>query len=522
MAGTSANVRNIAVAGVLLALFLVVGIAFRFLIYPLFQDELVSATSSESRYDHELTLLADGFSGYAALRSAGFHKELNGRGIKIDVVDDAADYAGRIRALKSGRAELAVFTIDAFVAAGANLGDYPGSIVAVIDETYGADAIVAYKSAVPDLQTLNSSKARLVLTPSSPSEFLARVAIAEFGLNDLSTKWVEADGAEAVAKKLRKAKQSQPHGYVLWEPSRSVALENPDVHVLFDSSRLAGYIVDVLVVRRQFLVDHPDVAQAVVEAMLRAQYAASKTANGMVELVIQDAKATGQTLKPDQAQAIVDGIRWRNTLENYAHFGLVAETPGVLHLEDSIANISGVLVRTGGLPSDPLEGRASELFFRDLLEKMHGADFHPGQGLGIVDDGLGTADLEAAQSIGELPALNDAQWDQLTPVGSLQVKPIAFGRGNARLNVQSQRDLDGLARRLRSLPQYYLSVVGHARAEGDPAANLILAQERSHAASSYLVERGIDSDRVRAVAAKPTGTGGAVQAVSFTLAQQPY
>ena len=438
------------------------------------------------------------------------------------MVDDAADYTDRIRALKNGKAELAVFTIDAFIAAGAELGDYPGSIVAVIDETYGADAIVAYKSAVPDLQALNSPKSKLVLTPSSPSEFLARVAIAEFGLTELSTRWIEADGAEAVAKKLRKAKQTQPHGYVLWEPSRSVALENPDIHVLFDSSRLAGYIVDVLVVRRQFLVEHPDVAQAVVEAMLRAQYAASKSDAGMVELVMQDAKSTGQSLKPAQAQAIVDGIRWRNTLENYAHFGIVPETPGILHLEDSITNISGVLVRTGGLASDPVEGRASELFFRGLLEKMHGADFHPGQGLGIVDNGLGTADLDGAQSVGKLPVLSEAEWDQLTPVGSLQVKPIAFGRGNARLNVQSQRDLDGLARRLRSLPQYYLSVVGHARAEGDPEANLVLARERAQAASSYLVDRGVDANRVRAIAAKPSGSGGAVQAVSFTLAQQPY
>ncbi len=522
MAGKSANIRNIAVAGILMALFLVVGVAFRFLIFPLFQDELVTATGSDSRYDHEITLRADSFSGYAALRSEGFHKELAGRGIKVDVVDDAADYAGRMKALKNGKADMAVFTIDAFVAAGASLGTFPASIVAIIDETYGADAIVAYKDSVPNLQALNDPGAWLVLTPDSPSEFLARVAIAEFGLDQLSTKWVAADGATAVAKKLKKGKRSKQIGYVLWEPSRSVALEDPDVHVLFDSSRLSGYIVDVLVVRRQFLVDHPDVSQAVVQAMLRAHYAAAQTPTGMVDLVISDAKNGGEPLSKPQAEAIVAGIRWRNTLENYAHFGIVAETPGILNLEDSIVNISDVLVRTGGLSSNPVEGKASDLFFSGTLEALHSADFHPGEGLGIVDGGLGTADLASAKGVAALPALADSDWEALTPVGSLQVKPIAFGRGNARLNVQSQRDLDDLARRLRSLPQYYLSVVGHARAEGDPAANLVLARERANAASAYLVERGLDGNRVRAIAAKPKGTGGSVQAVSFALAQQPY
>jgi hypothetical protein len=39
--------------------------------------------------------------------------------------------------------QLAVFTIDSLITAGAKAGDFPGSIVLVIDETKGGDAIVA-------------------------------------------------------------------------------------------------------------------------------------------------------------------------------------------------------------------------------------------------------------------------------------------------------------------------------------------------------------------------------------------
>ena len=170
--------------------------------------------------------------------------------------------------------------------------------------------------------------------------------------------------------------------------------------------------------------------------------------------------------------------------------------------------------------------RASYLPIREALlaefdEILMGMELFLGPNVRAFEEEF-AAHCEAAHGVGTLKSLTDSEWESLTPVGSLQVKPIAFGRGNARLNVQSQRDIKDLARRLRSLPQYYLSVVGHARAEGDPEANFTLARERANAASAYLVEQGVDPNRVRAVAARPMGTGGGLQAVSFTLAQQPY
>ena len=92
MAGSDNKaIRNIVVAGILLFLFVAVGVAFRFLIYPMLQGDLVQATGTESRYDHEVTLLADSFSGYAPLRSDGFHAELKANGIKVDVQDDGGN-----------------------------------------------------------------------------------------------------------------------------------------------------------------------------------------------------------------------------------------------------------------------------------------------------------------------------------------------------------------------------------------------------------------------------------------------
>lgn len=514
--------RNLAIGCVLLGLFVVVGVAFRFLVYPLMQGDLVASTGSESKYTHELVLRLDSFSGYAPLRAPALHDDLRRQGVKLTVEDDGADVVARMKALKKGQAQMAVFTVDAFVSAGADVG-FPGTIVGVLDETVGADAIVSYREAVPSLAALDHPDAKMVLTEASPSEFLARVAIAEFGMNKLSRKWVGEDGAEAVFKAMKKSKQSQRRAYVLWEPYKTQALEDPRVHVLFDSSRITGYVVDVLVAERTFLRDHPDVVQHVLESTLRTIHAAEQQPGGMVAMVQADAKAQGEKLSDKQASAVVQGIRWRNTLENYTQFGLVegAEAAGILHMEDAIANIADVLVRTEGLAQDPTEGRAHELFYTGILDTMRQSNFHPGAGLGIVSGGA-SGELEAVRPTAVLPALAEAEWAALTPAGSMYVPPISFGRGGAKLNIQSERELDALARRLKSLPHFYVTVSGHARNEGDADANLQLAADRARAARAHLLSRGIADPRIRARGVPPSATSGDAQAVSFELAQQPY
>ena len=123
---------------------------------------------------------------------------------------------------------------------------------------------------------------------------------------------------------------------------------------------------------------------------------------------------------------------------------------------------------------------------------------------------------------GKLRSLSQSEWEALLPIGHMRVKSISFGRGTARLNVQSQRDLQTLARNLEAWPHYYVVVEGHARAEGDPAANLELAGRRAEAATEYLVSIGVNKDRIKAKAIKPSGRQGESQSVSFSLGQPPY
>ncbi|MHC4799315.1 MAG: OmpA family protein, partial [Planctomycetota bacterium] len=507
-----------------IVIIVILAVAYRLLIKPTFKDRLTDQTGSESIYKEDITLAADSFTGYCMLRSKAMQDQLRRTGIKLIIEDDGANYLSRAKALRDGKVQMAVFTIDSLITTGAELGEFPASIVLLIDETKGADAIVSCSSGVASLQDLNDPKARMVLTPNSPSEFLARIVIAHFNLPHLPANWIEeADGAADVFKKMRSSAKHTKKAFVMWEPYVSKALKQSGTQVLIDSSHLKGYIVDVLVAQRKFLKDHPDLVRAVIEAYLRAAYPYSQKQRHMIELIKTDAKQFGsEKLTGEQAQRLVEGIQWKNTLENYAHFGMLSseQSQGLQYLEDIITNITDVLVQTGALEQDPLQGKSNILFYAKILNDLKAEGFHPGKQLNIINDpDLKVDNLDQIRGDVELPKLDPAQWDRLVPVGELRIKPISFARGTSRLHIQSERDLASLASRLQSWPAYYMQVIGHSRAEGDVEANKRLAQQRARAALDYLAKLGIKSQRMRAIAAESTRRNGSAQSVSFELGQ---
>jgi ABC-type nitrate/sulfonate/bicarbonate transport system substrate-binding protein/outer membrane protein OmpA-like peptidoglycan-associated protein len=514
-------------AAILWSIILVLlGAAYKFWVHPQLSRKLKEATSSSSRYRDEIVLAADSFSGYCVLRSEAFKQELRDRGIKVNVTDDKADYAARLEALRAGKTQLATFTIDSLIVAGAKAGDFPATIVLVIDETQGGDALVAYEKALGSVQDLNNPAAKIVLTPNSPSEFLARVVLAHFNLPRLQDNWIiPVEGAAEVYRQFRSANPAEKKAYVLWEPYVSRALQQPGARVLLDSGKLKGYIVDVLVAQREFLRDKPELVRGVVEAYARAAYRYASEPDGMAKLVVEDARQTGaESLDAAQAKRIVEGIQWKNTLENYAHFGVVSgvEQGGLPTMEDIIGNITDVLLKTKAISADPVGGKHTTLFYDRVLAELRAARFHPGQGLNVLSGVGATGNVETVRQEQELPALPGEGWNRLRPVGELRLAPISFARGSASLSLDSERELQDLARRLKTFPRFYVRVIGHARAEGDPEANQVLAANRAETAEKYLVSQGVPGQRLRTETAPMAVAGGEAQAVSFAVGQRAY
>ncbi len=514
---------------VLMALVLWTGIvagiaaAVRFLVLPHFRSQgreaLTLRTGSEGKYRAVVRIAADNFSGYCLLRSETMAERLAQDNIRLSISDDGADYMRRLTALRDGDVEMAVFPISSFIQCGVRQGSFPGAIVYIIDETKGADAVIAYKSAAGSLDDLNSERARFVLTPDSPSEFLARVVIASFNLPRLPKHdWIiQADGSADVGRRFKSQSPDAPLAFVMWEPDVTRALADPRAHVLIDSSKMEGYIVDVLVARREFLADKDDVARKVIEAYARTAYALRER---MTETVAADSLKQNARLTPTEAAQVVKGIEWKNTLENYAHFGLQPGAHAYENIEDMILKITDVLVKTRAIDRNPVADKVSSLYFDRLLGEMKAGGFHPGRAVSVLSEG-GSAD-EVLRDSRRLSPLSETEWASLASVGELRIPPVIFGRGTARLSVQSDHQLRELAATMSRWPHYYLVATGRVRSGGDRAEALRLAHDRADATVQRLLEHGLAPERIRAQSEFSDADNAEAQSVVFVLKQRPY
>ena len=396
---------------------------------------------------------------------------------------------------------MAAFTIDALVKVCAEIEDLPATVVAIIDETTGADAIVAYRETVANVDGLNRPEMRFVLTPNSPSETLARVVMSRFNLDRLADKpFIEAASVEEVVRRYQKAKPNDPLAYVLWEPFVSQVLKNPAMHGVIDSSRFPSTIVDVIVASDDFVTKKPAVVRDFVECYLRTVYEFRDRAEWS-NWCMEDARRSGTPLQEAEANKLVEGIWWKNTPENLAHMGLLQDQ-GLPHIEDMISNVTDILVSTGAIARDPTDGHPSYLYYSRRLQSL--LDLRPG------------LEAETVRQI-RLPPLTDQQWEQLTTVGTARVPALVFARGTDQITELSRAVLDELARKLQT-PASTSSFAGTPRRRGDLAQNKALAERRAKAAEQYLVGKGVDPNRIRAVGVDPSGE----TSVSFVLGQPPY
>src|SRR5262249_21011898 len=151
----------------------------------------------------------------------------------------------------------------------------PATIVMLIDDSQGADAMLSYKKALPDLGAMNRKDVKIVLVPDSPSEMLARVVRSQF-LDQLPKESIvrvsPEGGIDEVIKGLKEVGENEPQAFVLWEPfvSRMLQETGNKAHVLVDSSQMRGQIVDVLVVQKEFLAKNPDKVKTIVKAYLES------------------------------------------------------------------------------------------------------------------------------------------------------------------------------------------------------------------------------------------------------------
>ena len=166
-----------------------------------------------------------------------------------------------IREFRNGTIEAASMTLDEVVLA-AEDGTDPVILLA-LDESVGADAVIAH-NAITKLSEL--SGLRVGLQVNSVSSYVLRRALQTAGINSDQITIVNV----APDRHFGLFTRGEVDAVVTYEPVRTQLMNKGDARELFTSAAIPGEIVDVVVVRRDYLNAHPDRAVTIVTAWQRA------------------------------------------------------------------------------------------------------------------------------------------------------------------------------------------------------------------------------------------------------------
>lgn len=458
------------------------GIGLWFTLKPAVQEWYDTRTSN-SRITTTLRIGGDGYLGYWFIQSPEMRKESARRGVGIDFKDDGGAYTDRLQKFAAGELDVIVLPVNSYAKHGGN-HKYPGVIVAAIAESKGADGIVAFKESLrkDGVPGLNDSGLKFVYTGESPSSFLLDLTITDFDLFNLakSSEWRSEVAGSTEAFKA--AGKREGDVFVMWEPELSKALaENPDLTYVWGSDKFGGYIIDVFVVRRDYLQHNEETLKAFFKAYFTA---VDRYANDPKLKLSHIKKSTG--LKNEVAEAILGKIDWYDFDENLQDmFGITRDAgyPAKEGVVNCIISCNDVMVRTDGSYKgldDPYR-IVNDSTLRSLTEEMPKAV---------------NRDRDTRLAFVEL---SDDEWAELPEIATMRVEPITFGNGVDRLDTSGESQVDKIASvLLNNYPSYRVAVRGHT-GPGDEEANLKLSKERAEVVVQRLIAvHRIDPDRLKA------------------------
>lgn len=451
-----------------------------------FFEERTKSTSDAKGVKEAITWAGDGFLGYAFLQTVEMKKQLARKGIALKFENDNGDYASRLEKFANKEYDFIVLPINSYLEHAAKY-KYPGVIVSGICESKGADAIVGFEDIMPTgkVNDLNNSDLQIYYTPASPSSFLLDLTISDFALDELesSKNWRrEANGSEDVYAYAKKAVKDRNVGdaFVMWEPEVTKAINELGMKKLWGSDQFAGYIIDVIVFHRDYVAREPENIKEFLKTYYRVlNYYFAREEEKISEL----SKISG--LKEKVIADMQNNIEWYTLHKNCSQLfdlPVALGMPSRDGLINAIYACSDVMRRTGTLDTE-IEDPYS-IINSSFIEELKNEEI---KSVAVSD---GKQELSFA-------VLSDKQWNKLTEIGTMRVKPITFQSGADLLDYQGEEIVDKVAQMLiNNYPGYRIEVRGHT-GSGDEQANLELSKKRADVVRQRLIAvHGIQQNRV--------------------------
>jgi NitT/TauT family transport system substrate-binding protein len=220
--------------------------------------------------------------------------------IAIDVVE--MDYIPSVEAYVAGKVDAAVMANMEALAMPAKAG-VDTTVLVVGDYSNGNDALLV--RGISDVKGLKGTEVYLV--ELSVSHYLLARALEMNGVKESELQVVntsDSDIAPAfIANKSQKA-------VVTWNPMAMTIEQTPGVSKIFDSSKIPGEILDLLVINTKVLNDEPRFAEALVGAWYEVMSLMSQRGPEADKAMAAMAKRSNASLNEYKAQLRTTAMFW--------------------------------------------------------------------------------------------------------------------------------------------------------------------------------------------------------------------
>lgn len=457
---------------------------------PILKTNKQINTSDAKEIKQTIRVGVDNWVGYYILDSKEMKKMMRLDGYVIECVDDNSNLDARMKKLKNGDLNFAVATIDSYLINGFR-HDFPGTIIAVIDQSKGGDKIVARKDKITNLEDLKKKDFKIAFTPSSPSEYLLKCVGTHFDVPKLKNKkgeWrVETDGSSAALNKILSGAVDVA---VLWEPDATKALENPNIIEILGTENVDKLIVDILLVNRDFSAKFPKV----VTAFLKNYFTSLKFYRDNPAILRKELSSITK-IKDNQIESMLKGVEWKNLNENANNwFGI--NFPGQQsnqEIVDAIESTIGILLDNSDFIKNPLpENDPYRIINSQFIEELFLNAF--------LGNDLNESRIIANSLDKKFDFLDAGKWHSLREVGALKIRPITFQSGSCNLDLSGKEEIDKIAENLKHYPNFRIVIKGHTSLSGNIEENKILSRQRAEAVARYFMTvYNMDSNRINVI-----------------------
>ncbi len=356
---------------------------------------------------------------------------------------------------------------------------HDGRAVMIVDNTRGADAIIAKDPSIRTVEDLAGKKvAMLQFTPSHGMTIDAVDNSALSARKKQSIEYVFIGAEEGTAGVRAALESGNVDAAALWDPDLSLALRATRGHVVYSTRTASNLIFDVIVCDKRVLDSEEGAAavQKLVNGWMAGVDAAKANPDGAVDALVKTEEFF-TLLAKDEGKGFVkklfDNLLWTGVADNARILGLAGDTnhyARVYQRFDQIYRAAGALAN----PKSPVINPADSFDTR-FIRKLYEAST--------------AAQVEAKKE----EVFTEAAREEAVQAAPAEItKPVTvnFASGQSALTKRAERTIDTeMVPFIENNGGAYFEISGNTDSTGNAAVNDRLSRARAEAVVEYLARQ---------------------------------